>query len=318
MSGAHRVAHAQAEDAALGVETRFVVDAEVVPFAGHDHVGVAVQPQLHRPARMPCCDRRQRGDLAGLALLAAEAAAHAPARHDHILGVDAQRLRHLQLDLARMLGGRVHMHGAVVAGNRQCDLAFEVEVVLAAAAHRTAQPARCAGDGGIRLAAVHAHVGLHAAAGGQRVVDGQQGRQGGALGAGEARGAAGGVDRGRYHETEGLAVEADLAFGEDGIVVDHGAEIVGAGNVCCCQHRDHARNGARRVDVDCRQARVGVRCECQRRVQRAARLGQVVGVLRGARHVQQGGFMRQRQAAGTVRAALLHFRDCAAGLLCGG
>ena len=59
-------------DAAVVVEADIVVDAEIVPLAGQDHVVVAVEPQLHRPPGLLRQQRRDDGDQRGLRFLAAE------------------------------------------------------------------------------------------------------------------------------------------------------------------------------------------------------------------------------------------------------
>ena len=87
-------------------------------------------------------ERRHAREQRHLRFLAAEAAAHAPALDDDVVRRDAERMRDHVLHLARMLGRRVDVHAAVLARDRERDLAFEVEMVLAAGAHRAAQPVR--------------------------------------------------------------------------------------------------------------------------------------------------------------------------------
>ena len=57
-----RVHEADAEDAPLGIEPDIVIDAELMPFAGQDHVVVAVEPQFHRPLRASREQCRGAGD----------------------------------------------------------------------------------------------------------------------------------------------------------------------------------------------------------------------------------------------------------------
>ena len=69
---------------------------------------------------------------AGLAFLAAEAAAHAPALHDDAIGAGAQGVRHDALHLGGVLGRAQHQHAAVFLRDGRRDLPFEVEMILAA------------------------------------------------------------------------------------------------------------------------------------------------------------------------------------------
>ena len=72
------------------------------------------------------------GDQRRLALLAAEAAAHAPHLDgDGVVG-KAEHLGDGVLDLARMLRRGMDQHVARLAGDGVGDLTFEVEMVLAA------------------------------------------------------------------------------------------------------------------------------------------------------------------------------------------
>ena len=83
------------------VEADLVVGAEIVPLAGHDHVVVAVEPQLARPPGHARGERRDRGPLRRLGLLAAEGAAHA-AHFDRDRGV--RNVEHLGDQVLNSLG----------------------------------------------------------------------------------------------------------------------------------------------------------------------------------------------------------------------
>ena len=102
-------------------------------------------------------DRGDAGEERHLRFLAAEAAAHAAAFDDDVVRGDPERVRDHVLHLARMLRRRVDVHAAVLARHRERDLAFEVEVVLPAAAHRAAQPVRRARERRRGVAARHVH-----------------------------------------------------------------------------------------------------------------------------------------------------------------
>ena len=114
------------------VEADLVVGDEVVALAGDHHVVVAVGADLGRPAGLLGDQRGDAGEQVALGLLAAEAAAHAPALDRHGVVGHAQHDRDHVLDLARVLGRGVDRDLVVLARDRQRDLALEVEVVLAA------------------------------------------------------------------------------------------------------------------------------------------------------------------------------------------
>ena len=92
--------------------------------------------------------------VAGLLLSAAEGTAHAPDLDGHGVRGGAQHLRHHVLDLGRMLGRGIDVDVPVLTGDRKGHLAFEVEMLLPAAA----QPASQAVGGGLRwIAASNDH-----------------------------------------------------------------------------------------------------------------------------------------------------------------
>ena len=84
--------------------------------------------------RLPGQQRGDAGDDGGLALLAAEGAAHAPHLDGDRVERQPEQMRDAVLHLGRVLGRALHQHAAVVAGSGERDLAFEIEMVLAAAA----------------------------------------------------------------------------------------------------------------------------------------------------------------------------------------
>jgi hypothetical protein len=81
------------------------------------------------------------------------------------------------LHLARMLGGGEDLHAAVLARNCERDLAFKIEMVLAARANGAPQPMRRARQRGRRIAARDVGRRKHVRLGGHGVVDGQDRRQ---------------------------------------------------------------------------------------------------------------------------------------------
>ncbi len=91
----------------------------------------------------------------------------------------------------------------------------------------------------------------------------------------------------------GCPANCTMSVGEDRIVVLDRADVVHAGNVGGDDDVDHARRGAHVGKVERPQAAVRHRTDAQRDVQRAARFGQVVRVVRRARHVQRRRIVRQ-------------------------
>ena len=197
-----------------------------------------------------------------------------------------ERVRDHVLHLARMLRRRVDVHAAVLARDRQRDLAFEVEVVLAAGAHGAAQamrrraPARAAASPRVTCTG-----GSTYDCAGERVVDGED--RGQRLEVELARACAARravlhVGRPRPRTPAGPRTRRVLVR-EDRIVVLDRADVVDARNVGGGDHGDHARRGAHRGEVDaaqpcrarsgsrrapraaCRAARAGRRCRAPRR-----------------------------------------------------
>ena len=165
------------EDVALAVEADVVADQERMALAGRAHVVVARQPQLHRPPRLPGQHRGDAGDDGRLALLAAEGAAHAPHLDGDRVERQAEQMRDAVLHLGRMLGRAPHLHVAGVAGGRERDLSFEIEVVLAAAAQFARQAMRRAGERGLDIAAHHRLRRRDEAVARHRLLDRQHGGQ---------------------------------------------------------------------------------------------------------------------------------------------
>ncbi len=105
--------HGQRKQAPLVIEAGLAVRDEVMAFAGHQHVGIAIEPQLDRSAALARQHSGGGGDEGGLALLAAESAAHAPALDHDAIGGLLQGMRHDVLYFSGMLRRAVDQHGAV-------------------------------------------------------------------------------------------------------------------------------------------------------------------------------------------------------------
>ena len=294
------------QDVAFIVEADFVIDHEIVALAGGDHVVVAVGPELDRPAGAPCRQRGDGGEDVALGFLAAEPAAHAADLAGDGVARHIQHMRHRMLDLAGMLGGGIEGDVAVLARHGEGDVAFQIEVLLAAEIHRALDAPRRSGHRRIEIAAIEAHrLGDEVqAAGGLTVLTGggdvENRRQfliaDLGLGRGQARFVAGAGD----HGEDRLAVEHHLALGEDRVVVMvGGADVVDAGNVGGREHQLDAGAVLDSREVDLLDQAMGAVRQAERGMQQAGRFGHVVDVERLAGHVLVTGIV----AGGLIDAA---------------
>jgi hypothetical protein len=136
----------QRQNMPLRVEADVVVGQEIVTLARHDHVDVAIEAQLHRAAGLQCQKRGGGGDQARLALLAAKSAAHATTLNGDAVRAHVQGMRNDVLYFRRVLGRAVDQHRPIFLRNRYGDLAFKVEVILAADDDGCLQTVRRAGQ----------------------------------------------------------------------------------------------------------------------------------------------------------------------------
>ena len=134
---------------------------KVMPLAGQGEIIVAVEPQLDGPPGQPRAQRRQRRPLAGLALLAAETAAHPPAHNGDRALAHAQHLGDDVLHFVWVLRRGMHQHLPTLAGNGQRDLPFKVEMFLPADAQRAFHPTRRGGNDALRRASPEGIVRQH-------------------------------------------------------------------------------------------------------------------------------------------------------------
>ncbi len=219
-------------DAAFVVEADAVIDLEVVALAGDDHVVVAVGAQLGGAAGLLGDQGRRGGEQVRLGFLAAEGSAHAPDFDGDGVGGDVQHVGDDVLDLAGVLGRGMDQHFVVLAGDRHGDLAFEIEVVLAADGNTAFQAAGCCGDRLGGVAALQGHRREDDGAGLPRLGRGQDGVEVLVIGHGEADGAAGLLAGLGGDGEQGLAGVFDQVVGEQRFVVPaHAAHVVGAGDV---------------------------------------------------------------------------------------
>ena len=294
----------------VAVEAAAPVHAEVVALAGHHHVVVAVQPDLHRAAGDVRGEGGEAGPLCRLRLLAAERPAHPPAFAHHRRVGRAEHAGDEVLHLGGVLGRGVDPHLVVLAGHRERRLSLEIEMLLAADAHGSGETAGGGGDRGGRLPAPELVRGQHLAAPSEAIVHGDARRARLDLDAGASRGPAGRIAGGRDDREHHLSVKEDLACGEDRVVAEGRAAVVRAGNVRGGEDRDHPRRGAHRVEVHrpdrTARRRPGVPGGD---VERAGRLWQVVDIGRGPLHMARGAVMGEGEADTRARAESRTIRE---------
>ena len=263
-------------DAPLGVEAHLVVGDEVVAFPRQAHVVVAIEPDLARLAGEARAECRNRRPLRGLRLLAAERAAHAPGLHRDRGVRQVEHVREQMLQLARMLGRGMDLHVAVLARDRERDLAFEIEMLLAADAQLAFDALGAGGEREAGVVLAERIIRQDAAIGGERVVDGDERRTGRHFEFHEFRRAASLIAGFRHHRECDLTAEFDAVGDEHRIVMLHRADVVRARNVRRRQHRDYARRGAHRGQVHAKQLPGRDRHAADRDVQEPLGLAHVV------------------------------------------
>ena len=283
-----------AEDVARVVIAHLPAVVETMAAAGDQKIVVPVQAQLDRAAQPDRRECRHAGEQRRLGLLAAKAAAHASALHLHLIRLPAQRAGHQLLHLAGVLGRAMNQQRLVLLWQGVADLAFQVELLLPADGPFAAQPVRGGRQRGRRIAAAQVHRRQHvllSGVGGQRGQDRRQHFNRQCL-PGQRRRAtrqlALGCDDGEHR----LPQIAQLALGQDRVVVQQRAAVVFAGEVGGGVDGDDAGLPLQQFKVDGQQAAMRHRRQTQRCVQGAGGLGDVVDVGRLTADMQGGGFVR--------------------------
>ena len=301
MAGARNHGDLCAQHAPFVVVTGFIVVPEAVAPTGDHEVVVAVKPQLDWALQPGSGDRRDARKDRRLGLLAAKPAAHAPAFDMHIVGVQLQGMRDQMLHFARVLRRAVQVQAAAFGRNRVTDLAFKVELFLAADFKRAFEAMRRLGNRRLGTAICFAHQvhgRQHILAFGVRLLGREHWRFGGdgQHFPGLCSSAAGGFARAGDHREHRLAQVADVAVTQNRVVVNDGAAIVGPRNVAGRHHQHHAGQCANGVQRHAGQLATRHRRQAQRAVQRAGEFGNVVDVGGFTGHVQVGRFVRATDA----------------------
>ncbi len=254
--------------------------------AGDEHVCIAIEPQLHRPARLARQDGCCRCDERGLALFSAEATAHAAALHRHAVGMHSKRMRHDMLDFGRVLSGAVNQDRAVFLGKRDGDLAFEIEVILPADRRRALQPMSCSRQHLVWLAAHDALRWKNVAARRQCRANVEDSGERFVFHARGPRRLPGRKMRGRRHREQGLAGVLNQALRENRVVVNDTAVVVLPRYVCGQRYGVHTRHRQHRRNIELNDAPVRNRAEPEGCVERVRRQRNVIAVECLAAHMQ--------------------------------
>ena len=308
IAAAHDMRKVRSVDRPVRGKAEIVVDPHLVALAGHLHVVVAVEAAFRRPPGLCRDEGRDGGEQRRLTLLAAEAAAHAPELHRHGVVRDPQHLGDVVLDLGGMLGGGAHEDVTVFQRRGGGDLAFEVEMILAADFDPALHPHRRRVERGRRIAEPHLVSRQKIIAGGiglgDRVVDGDRGGQVLVFDHRQLRGPPGGQNGiGRDGEDRLTDILHDRPVTDqrrkDRVVAEHRRIVVLAGNVVGGEHHGDARRRAHGGKVEPGEPGMSARRHGDVDLQRPRQFRLVVGVAGGAGDVLHAAVMggRRRDAA---------------------
>jgi hypothetical protein len=282
-----------AQDPTLCVEAHMVAVEKIMALAGHHHVIATRQPALGRP---PASMRHQRGQACPgirLGLLAAEAAAHAPHLGGDRLHRQCEHGRHEFLYLGGILVGGHDVHPPVIPGNRQCHLAFQIEVLLATHPHFAGKAVGRLANGTPGITAMHGVRWTHGDARAHRGIDIHHRILFVVLDPGQQRGAPCGAVTGRRHHEQWLAMVLHFLCHQQGITREYRPDIQRPGHIAGGKHTHHAGRRAYRIEIHGNQSAMGDGRAAHRQVQRARGFGQIVNVLRGAGHMGDGAVMHR-------------------------
>ena len=255
---------------------------------GDDHVLVAREPQLRRQAGRA----RQHGgdgrDDGRLALLAAERAAHPPDLDGDRVGRHAECVRDAMLHLGRVLGRGIDQHVGVFLRHGERDLAFEVEMILPAAARLAGDPVRRGGDRSRRVAPLHRLRFGDIALALQRLLDGEHGFQHLVLDRDQRRRPPRGVAIAGGDRSDRVADIFGDSVGEDRLVREDRRDVVDPRYVGGGDDGAHPRESARLRAVDGEDSGMRVRTGGEPDLLRARNGRHVVDIDRASGDVLLG------------------------------
>ena len=263
MPGMAQQGHVQGQEVAGFVKTHGPIKLKAMAAPGDEHVVIAVWAQLHGPAQPRCGQARHAGKQGRLRLFAAKATAHAAALHLHLVLRPGQGMGHQGLHLAGVLGGAPNLQAAVVLRCGIGDLPFQIKLLLPAQAELATEPVRRlrhrTGHTGARRTAGQAHGRHHMLCRRMGLAQREARGQGLVLDdfGGEGRRAACGLTCVGHHRKHRLAQVAQLALGQDRVVMHDGAAVIGARDVPSGEHRHHPRQGFECSHINAQQAAMG-------------------------------------------------------------
>ena len=290
----------QARDAARVVKAHVVFVRKRVALAGDHEVFVPVQPQLDGAAQLVRGHGGPHGQVSGLGLFAAKATAQAAALHLDRMVVNAQRVRHPVLHFAGVLGAGVDPPLFLLQRQGVGDLAFQIKVLLPAHLERALQAVCRLREACGRIAPAHKHRRQHIALCLQCVLHRQHSGQGRDVELDGAHGAARLHHRIGHHQADDLAHKLHALHRKHRLVVPECGQDLVAGHVGCQHHAPHTGQGQGGAGIHTVERAMGHGGEDGRGVERALHLGQVVDVVRSARHLGAGAFVEVRLPHGSA------------------
>jgi hypothetical protein len=169
---------------------------------------------------------------------------------------------------------------AILAGQREGDLTFQVEMLLPADAELAGDPMRRGGHRPLRVAAQDRGRRLDVGFAGKRRRDVDDRVLGLDFDDHFCSGRPRGIESVRHDHRQRLAQELDPVDGEQRLVLADRRNVVAAGNVLRPQHRHDARHGPRGFAVEPHQPAAGDPTQNQGRMQGARRFGHIVDIER--------------------------------------
>ena len=138
---------------AFGIITVAVVGQDIMAFAGHNHVVIAVQANFHAPTCGMGPQGSQTGPLRSLTFLATKTTAHTPTFRDHLRLGHRQHIGYQMLNFRWMLSRGKNMHAAAFNGHGHGDLPFQIKMFLSTNSDATRSLTFRLGDNLMRVAA---------------------------------------------------------------------------------------------------------------------------------------------------------------------
>ena len=285
-----------AGDPAVGMKAGPILDAELVALSGYDHVVVPVVTHLASFACQPSCDRAGASKRTALRFLAPERASHPSDFHLDGTHGDAERVRHMVLNFSGVLAGALDRHRPRLRREGERDLAFKIEMLLAADFDLAFNDMGCRGDRRVRVASDADHRLIEIVFRGDRFVECEDCGERVVIDFRLARRGPRGVVRLGDNDEQRLARKMHRSFGKQRFRHRHRRHVVCAGKIFRSDDRDHrrCRPHSRKIHpLDSAMRDLG---KAERQMKRSSRRRYVVDIGCAAGDVQQGGVVVDRGA----------------------